>query len=187
MGTHQESVAASRLGNKGTGTQGNRDTGTQKHRNTKTNQHQAKHQNDDGHKPKARRQQPRPDTPSQHFENSSGQGALEQQTPSTSTSHKAQVESQQPEHTTKRKPNHTHELFFRGGGRLANCATFKKAIQQPGLATKAQRHKGTETQGHRSTEAHRQTSTKPKPTGDNTKRNTDTDNQAKDKDKDTQT
>ena len=80
----------------------------------------------------------------------------------------------------------TQELFIRGG-RLENCATFKKAIQQAGLATKAQRHKETETQGHRSTEAHRQTNTKPKPTRDNTKRNTDTDNQAKDKDKDTQT
>jgi hypothetical protein len=80
----------------------------------------------------------------------------------------------------------TQELFIRGG-RLENCATFKKAIQQAGLATKAQRHKETETQGHRSTEAHRQTNTKPKPTRDNTKRNTDTNNQAKDKDKDTQT
>ena len=35
--------------------------------------------------------------------------------------------------------------------------------RQAGLATKAQRHKGAETQRHRSTEAHRQTNTKPKP------------------------
>ena len=56
----------------------------------------------------------------------------------------------------------TQELFIRGG-RLENCATFKKAMQPAGLATKAQRHNGTETQGHRSTEAHRQTNTKPQP------------------------
>jgi hypothetical protein len=80
----------------------------------------------------------------------------------TKTQRHRDTETQTKRHSSNKGTKRTHELFIRGG-RLGNCATFKRALQQAGLATKAQRHKGTETQGHRSTEAHRQPNTKPKP------------------------
>ena len=57
----------------------------------------------------------------------------------------------------------TQELFIRGG-RLGNCATFKKALQQASLDTKAPRHKETETQGNRNTETKTETQRPKDPT-----------------------